>query len=123
MPAEVRSIPVASAPSLLHRAGDAGEKTACPDVADGVLEATGFVGYGARDVGLADAGRTGYDDIAVRTDELALGKGEQGTAVQPSGSGEVDVFYRRGLFEFGELQPAGETSALLLVPLPVHQQR
>ena len=87
--------------------GDGGEKAAGPEVADTEAQATGFVCDGASDVGLADAGWAGYDGIAVRTDELALGDGEQGRSVQSSRGGEVYILDYRRLFEFGDLQSAG----------------
>jgi len=75
---------------------------------------------------VCSAGRTEWSDrlpheVAVRADELALGDGEQGRSVQPSRGGEVDVLDYRGLFDFGDLLPPCQGSALFLVELPVYQ--
>ena len=111
-----------SEPPVEARGGELGERPRRPQVERAVAGPDRGHGQGAREIRLADPGRSDDEDLLVGGDPARRGQIEQDAAVEPPSRPEVDVLDRGRQAELGRPQVALEPTVLPFGHLPVDEQ-
>ena len=101
--------------------GQVVQEPRCPDIRRGEAVATRALDEGRGEPGLADAGRSGDQQMVVIADPATRAEAQDHLTVEPAGRAEIDIFERRWIAQLRVAQAQGEFPGLAGGPLDIDE--